>query len=328
MTVSSSRSSSRKTSTRRKKAARPVRDLAQEVTDKIVAALEAGVVPWRPQIRPAAGTAAPAGLPRNLSTGKTYRGCNVFLLWVAQVAYGWSRSDWLTYKQAEALGAQVRRGEKGATIVFYNVVEREDPKAPDGVRRHAFLKAFTVFNADQVDGLEEAPAAPAPEPVDAAATPQRVACEEIVQHYGRGSGSPRLLELDVTPHYNPHSDTVVVPPMGGFENPEAYFATLFHEYAHSTGHPTRLARPGIVASGAGGIQAYGAEEMVAELASALLCAHAGIAPETEEMAAAYIGGWLKTLREEKGFFLAAAGQAQKAADRIRPPAEEAPDAAG
>ena len=315
MTVSASRSSSRTSSTRRKKA-RPARDLAQEVTDKIVAALEAGVIPWRAQ-----HTAADAGgIPSNLATGKEYRGINVFLLWIAGLSGCRTRPLWLTYKQAAALGGQVRAGEKGTGIVFCGVREKKDSKAPDGVKRIPFLKSFTVFNVDQVDGLPGLPEKTAP-PAAAAPglpTPERVACEEIIQHYLRGARAPRVAEMDVTPHYTPRTDSIVTPPMASFETPAAYFGTLFHEMAHSTGHASRLARPGIVNAGTGGRKAYAAEEMVAELAAALVCAHAGIAPQTEEMSAAYIGGWLDAVQEDKGFFLKAAGAAQKAVDLMRP----------
>lgn len=331
MTVSASRSSSRTSSTRRrKKGARPVRDLAQEVTDRIVAALEAGVVPWRAQ-----HVAADAGgIPCNLATGKEYRGINVFLLWIAGMSSCRTRPLWLTFKQAQALGGQVRRGEKGTAVIFFNFLETEDAKAPNGVKRVAYLKTYTVFNVEQVDGLPEDTAAAAPvavavaEAEPGAPSPERVACEEIVQHYLRGAGAPRVAEMDVTPHYTPRTDAIVTPGMASYETPEAYFATLFHEAAHSTGHASRLARPGIADIGQGGKKAYAAEEMVAELAAALLCAHAGIAPKTEEMSAAYIGGWLETVKEDKGFFLKAAGAAQKAVDLIRPAEDPEPEAEG
>lgn len=315
MTAAATRSSSRSTSTRGRKKARPVRDIAQEVTDRIVAALEAGVVPWRAQ-----HVAADAGgIPSNLSTGKEYRGINVFLLWIAGLTGCRTRPLWLTYRQAAALGGQVRPGEKGTGIVFYNFMEKEDKKAPDGVKRIAFLKTWTVFNVDQIDGLPGLPETTAP-PAAAPGMPtaERVACEEIVQHYLRGAGAPRVAEMDVTPHYTPRTDSIVTPGMASYETPEAYFATLFHEMAHSTGHASRLARPGIMDCGKGGKKAYAAEEMVAELAAALVCAHTGIAPKTEEMTAAYIGSWLETVKEDKGFFLAAAGKAQKAVDLMRP----------
>ena len=172
MTAAATRSSSRTSSARRKKGARPAkpsRDLAQEVTDKIVAALEAGVIPWRAQH----SAADAGGLPRNLSTGKEYRGVNVFLLWIAGLVGSRSRPLWLTYKQAAALGGQVRAGEKGTGIVFYNFMEKEDKKAPDGVKRIAFLKAFTVFNVEQVDGLNGLPETTAPLAAAAPGCPRR-----------------------------------------------------------------------------------------------------------------------------------------------------------
>ena len=197
------------------------------------------------------------------------------------------------------------------------------------MKKVAFLKAYTVFNVEQVDGLPEILAAvtttPGPDAPEMG-SPERQACEEIVAHYLRAPGAPSVAEMDVTPHYTPRTDSIVTPPMAGYETPEAYFADLFHEAAHSTGHASRLARPGIVESTGTRPKAYAAEEMVAELAAALLCAHTGIAPKTEEMSAAYINTWLQNVKEDKGFFLKAAGAAQKAADLIRPASPEVEEA--
>lgn len=325
VTVSvSSRSSSRKTSARRKGARKPARDIAQEVTDRIVAALEAGTVPWRSQHT---ATGAPPRLPVNAVTGREYRGVNVLLLWMEQMARGFGSPAWCTYKQAAEAGGQVRKGETSTRVVFYGVTGGDREKPEEERKGRPFLKTFNVFNADQVDGLSGTPT-----PVDlggseaGAVQPERLACEEIALHYGRAAGAPRLFHQDVTPHYVPRTDSIVVPSMEAFENPAAYFATLFHEMAHSTGAASRLARPAIVDFQGFGSESYVAEEMVAELAAALLCAHAGIASETEEMSAAYIAGWLEQAKQDKRFFLRAASAAQKAADLIRPPAEQAPEA--
>ncbi|BAM05376.1 ArdC family protein [Phycisphaera mikurensis] len=320
MSASVSRSSSTRTrKPARKDAPKPRRDIAQEVTDRIVEALTAGTVPWRPQ-----HTGTESGfLPANLVTGKKYRGVNVFLLWLAERKRGFTRPLWMTYRQAAQAGGQVRAGSKSVPIVFWNFMEKEDKKNPSGEKKRvAFLKTYNVFNVEDVDGLDTE-AAPGEVPLEPDACPPELrACAEVATGFLRSPGAPGCVEMEVTPHYNCRTDVVVTPPLASYETPEAYFSTLFHEIAHSTGHASRLGRRGITEAGSGLLDPYAEEEMVAELAASLLCAHCGIAPVTEEMSAAYVAGWLDRMQTDSGFFLKAAGAAQKAVDLIRPAAED------
>ena len=281
------------------------RNLYEEVTSKIIAQLEAGRFPW---VQPWTGAGAPAlGLPRNGATGRRYSGINILLLWDAAIENGFPTQGWLTYRQAQAAGGQVRRGEQGTTIVFADrfVPEREKERAareggePGAV---AFLKRFTVFNLAQCDGLaapDETPAPPAPREAVPVA-------EALIAATGADFriGGDRAF-------YVPSKDFIRIPPQTTFGDQINYYRTCFHELAHWTGHPTRLDRN---QSGAYGSKDYGREELVAEMGSAFVCASLGIVPTVRH--ADYLGAWLETLREDNRAIFKAASAASKAADLL------------
>ena len=279
------------------------RNLYEEVTARIVAQLEAGRFPW---VQPWTGAGAPAlGLPRNGATGRRYSGINILLLWDAAVENGFPTQGWLTYRQAQAAGGQVRRGEQGTTVVFADrfVPEKEKERAareggePGAV---AFLKRFTVFNLAQCEGLA-APDEHTAAPIEREAIPVAEALITATLADFRIGGDRAF--------YVPSKDFIRVPPQTAFGDQINYYRTCFHELAHWTGHPTRLDRN---QSGAYGSKDYGREELVAEMGSAFVCASLGIVPTVRH--ADYLGAWLETLREDSRAIFKAASAASKAAD--------------
>lgn len=279
--------------------------LYDEVTGKIIAQLEAGRFPWdQPWGRPQGPALA---LPRNGVTGRCYSGVNILLLWGAAIEHGYPWQGWLTFRQALAAGGAVRRGEHGTTVVF---ADRFTPKAEqeraardgDEPGQVAFLKRFKVFNLAQCEGLEGLGSDPAPVP-ERQVVP---VAEALIAATGADFriGGARA-------YYAPALDYVQVPPQPAFTDQINYYRTAFHELAHWTGHPTRLARD---QSGPYGGKAYGREELVAELGAAFVCASLGVTPTVRH--ADYLGAWLDILREDNRAIFRAASQASKAADLL------------
>jgi len=281
--------------------------LYQEITDKIIAELEAGRVPW---VQPWGTVAAKASLtmPKNATTQRQYSGINVLILWCAMIEHGFSTQNWLTFRQALGLGAHVRKGEHGTTVVY------ADRFVPDEERRRAerdgdepnaipFLKRFTVFNTDQCESLPpELTSASAPVP-GGLILPH---AEALIAATGADFriGGDRAF-------YNTVHDFIQVP------RPEAYFEsinwhrTALHELGHWSGHPSRLGRD---LSGNFGSMLYAKEELVAEMTSAFVCASLGIVPTVRH--ADYIGSWLEALRDDDRTIVRAASAASKAADYL------------
>lgn len=283
----------------------PKRTVYDVVTDRIVALLEAGTVPWH---KPwGARTADGVVVPCNLLSRRPYRGINAFLT----ACQGYPHPYWLTFNQARSIGASVRKGQHGTPVIFWNWVERER----DGERvRIPFVRYYTVFNVDQCDGIDPATyiapdteAAPFEvEPIDA--------CDALVDAW---SGKPAISHGGNVACYVPALDLVRLPAREAFESAEAYYATLFHELGHSTGHASRLKREGVTDPVQFGSHAYSREELVAEMTSAFLGAVTGLdAPELEQNHAAYCASWVKVLRADAKAVVIAAAQAQKAADMI------------
>jgi len=285
---------------------KPSRDIYQEVTDTILNMLEQGTVPWRNPIARANGD----GWPRNLDSGKRYRGINVFLLSMVAMANQFDSDYWLTFKQANAQGGMVRKGEKGSLVTFWKMYDTKDRESGDDISVPV-LKHYNVFNADQIDDVEPPDAVPPHpdakpfEPIDAAqAIVDGFKDRPPIEHRGRRAV------------YRPLTDTVVIAAPERFDTREHYYATLFHELCHSVGHTKRLDRGLDTTLAPFGSPDYSKEELVAEMGAAFLSAAAGISPPTIEQSAAYINGWKKTLKADKRVVVAAAGAAQKAADWI------------
>lgn len=279
-------------------------DLYTTITDRIIEMLEKGVAPWRSPIL----AQAASGWPKNLERNQPYRGVNVFLLAFTAWERGYGSSYWLTFRQAKVRGGSVKKGEKASMVVFWKPYETID-KATGKVVTLPLLRFYLVFNLDQCDGI----VAP-----DNAAIPEREhtpleAADQMIRGY---SGGPELFHLGSKAYYRPGADAVCLPKPGSFSTGEGYFATLFHELAHSTGHSSRLDRGLDTKLAPFGSPDYSKEELVAEMAAAFLCGHAGIIPATLENSAAYLNGWTKALKGDKRLVIAAAGAAQRAADWI------------
>ena len=280
-------------------------DVYQIVTDRVIEALEAGVVPWR---KPWSG-----GTPSNLVSRKAYRGINAFLLSLSR----FSSPYWLSYKQAQSLGGCVRKGEKGTPVVFWNWVEKTN-EASGKVEKIPFLRYYTVFNAEQCEGLT----LPDSETSKGEFSPIEEA-EKVFPAYVNG---PTLAHGGGSAHYVPARDHVQMPVRESFDRPENYYHTLFHELIHSTGHDSRLKRAGIAEIAAFGSQTYAKEELVAEMGAAFLSAKVGI-ENTLPQTASYVQGWLKALRNDRKLVVHAAAAAQKACDRILPSDTQAEETA-
>jgi antirestriction protein ArdC len=265
------------------------------VTEQILKQLESGVAPWH---RPWT-----THIPKNLVSGRGYRGINVFLL----SSSGYGSPYWLTYKQAAERGGHVRKGEHGTKVIFWKIGTREVENA-DGEtdeRKSILLRYYTVFNVEQCEGI----ASPSVEPAVSAIEE----CERIVKQMP----NPPAMEQDGRAWYRPSTDTVGMPSRNAFNTSEEYYSTLFHELTHSTGHTTRVGREGIEKLNTFGSESYSKEELIAEMGAAMLCGVAGIERKTLSNSASYLKSWIDVLKSDSRMVVSAASQAQKAADYIQ-----------
>jgi antirestriction protein ArdC len=280
-------------------------NLYDEITDKIITDLEVGRVPWvQPWRGPTAET--PLGLPTNAATGRRYSGINVLLLWGAVIEHAFPSQSWLTFRQALALGGNVRKGEHGTPVVYADrfVSEAEKQRARETgeeAQGIPFLKRFTVFNAAQCENLPDEVAIDPPAPALHLVEPKVEALIRATKIDFRIGGDSAF--------YMPALDYVQVPPPQDFFEPINWHRTALHELGHATGHVSRLDRD---MTGSFGTKKYAFEELVAEINAAFCCASFGIAPTVRH--ADYIGSWLKVLREDNRAIVRAASQASKAAD--------------
>jgi antirestriction protein ArdC len=280
----------------------------QVVTDRMIAALQQGTVPWRKPWQ------AAAGQPRSMSTGQPYRGINPFLLGLTAAEEGYPSPYWGTYRQISELGGRVRKGERSTLVVFWKQArtEQRDPQTGElTVKQVPVLRHYRVFNAAQADQL---PGRFYPAP----GNPSEIAQPQAVLDGYLARGGPTLVHVaGDQADYHPATDTIRLPPRAQFRTPEGYYATAFHEAGHSTGHPARLNRPGIAAFDHFGSGRYAREELIAQMTSSLLCARTGIdTPETFGNSASYISGWLRALDNDHRLVIAAAAHAQRASDLI------------
>lgn len=282
-------------------------DLYARVTDAIVADLECGVRPWT---KPWSAEHLAGRISRPLRhSGEPYSGINVLLLWAEAVAHGYAAPIWMTFRQALTLGGAVRKGERGATVVYANRFTRTetDDNGHDVEREIPFLKAYTVFNVEQIDGL--------PAHFNAVAQPTLPPQARIdhAERFFAATGAD-VRHGGGQAYYALQPDYVQMPPFETFCDPESYYATLAHECTHWTRHPTRLDRD--FGRKRWGDEGYAREELVAELGAAFLCADLGLELQPREDHAAYIESWLRVLNDDKRFIFTAAAHAQRAADHL------------
>jgi antirestriction protein ArdC len=251
--------------------------------------------------------------------GIPYRGVNVLMLWAAAMEKGYNCPLWLTYKQAAELGGQVRKGEKGSLVVYANTFTKTgtDEQGAETETEIPFMKGYTVFNAEQIDGLPAhfyATVPPLNNEIMRLEAAERFFAntKATLQHGGNRA------------FYSPDRDIVQMPELQTFRDAESFYGTLAHETIHWTRHPSRLDRD--LGRKRFGDAGYAIEELVAEIGAAFLCADLGITPETRDDHAAYIASWLKVLKNDKRAIFTAASHAQKAADylhSLQPKAEQA-----
>jgi antirestriction protein ArdC len=279
------------------------RDHYQDVTDRIVAALDAGTAPWhRPWDPEKSG--GPLS-PINAVTGRRYHGINVLLLGMSQFSFASGDPRYCSYKQAKAKGWQVRAGEKGTTVFFYKQLRVEDRDAPADGEEHTrnipLLRAYTVFNGSQIDGIPEFVA-----PTMEEAPWRRFDAADIIL---RNSGAVVRIGGDQA-FYSPSTDHIQLPPESAFRSPQGLAAVQIHELTHWTGAEKRLNRD---LTGRFGSAKYAFEELVADIASCLVNTELGL-PTDIENHASYVAFWLQRLKTDKREIFRAAAAAQKAAD--------------
>lgn len=283
-------------------------DVYQRVTDTLLAALE-NCGPWE---RPWLGAGGSSSMPINAATGRQYRGSNVVMLWMTAMERGYSRNLWGTFKQWQDKGAQVRKGESGTPIMWFSILERETEQTEQcdaETKRIPFARCSFVFNADQVDGYEacgESAEVQTFDPIERAEA-LMLASGVKIAHNGASA------------FYRPGTDEIVLPPREAFvatstaTAAEGYYGTALHELVHWSGAKTRLDRD---LTGRFGSDSYAAEELVAELGSAFLCASLGVSLAPRPDHAAYLREWIKILRNDKKAFVTAASKASQASDYL------------
>jgi len=267
------------------------RDMQQHITDKIIAELEAGSLPWVKEW-------VSAGYPVNAITGRRYSGINALILWMIAGDNAYAKGQWCTFQQAKQTGHFVKKGETGAQVVFYKPLTKELDNVETGNKEQITIpmtKWYSVFNVAQIEGMDALPG-------DSNAS--QISVDEFITATGvkMESGSPA---------YIPSMDYLNMPRLEAFISADAYYATVFHELIHWTGAKHRTGRD---MSGRFGDEAYAMEELVAEIGAAFLCAEFGIKGEIRH--AGYIEGWLKVLKSDKKAIFAAAAKASQAVEYL------------
>ena len=283
-------------------------DVYSRVTARIVADLEQGVRPWA---KPWSAELAAGKITRPLRhNGLPYSGINILLLWGSAMEGGFNAPIWMTYRQSVELGAHVRKGEKGSLVVYANSITRKETDEASGnaiEREIHFMKGYTVFNVEQIEGLPEYYYAK-PEP--------RVSDIKRIDHAEKFFENLRadIRHGGTRAYYAQEHDYIRMPPFEAFCDAESYYATLAHESTHWTKHPSRLARE--FGRKKWGDEGYAEEELVAELGAAFLCADLELALQPREDHASYIAHWLTVLQNDNRAIFRAAAHAQRAADHL------------
>ena len=281
------------------------KDIKQEITDKIIALMEAGPEAWQKTW----SDAAAGGMPTNATTGAPYRGVNVLLLWSHRIEKGYTSNRWMTYRQASAAGAQVRKGEKSITCVYFEMIKKKNKE--EGVREFfPMIRAFSLFNLDQIDNV---PAELMDPETDTAET-MEFRRHEKAEQFLMATGA----RIDHNGHrafYRPSTDHIILPEREAFITPANYYATACHELVHWTGHESRLDRD-FSKSSRFDDEHYAFEELVAELGASFLCGHFGFIDATVENHASYLASWIRGLKNDRNAIFTAAKHASSAYDYL------------
>jgi len=274
-------------------------DIYEVVTQKIIDRLEAGVVPWQKPWRNS------GGMPSNLVTKRPYNGINFWLL----LSLNYTSPFYLTFEQVKTLGGNVLKGEKSTMVVFWKILESEEKSGE--IKKTPFLRYYNVFNLTQTEGIDPAKI-PASDAYDHDFNPV-AAADTLVNNW---TDKPRIDWDGDAAYYSPAIDLVCIPDQRTFFHDEQFYSTLFHEFVHSTGHRSRLARHEKIKDHKFGSHDYSQEELVAEMGAAYLCGLTNLDQETIENSAAYIKSWIRTFKDDPKVLVLAAAQAQKAVDYI------------
>lgn len=282
-------------------------DVYARVTAKIVADLERGVRPW---LQPWNAEHAAGRITRPLrANGQAYKGINILMLWADAHAKGFVCPIWMTFKQAQELGGHVKKGEHGSLVVYADKITRTETGDDGEESSHQipFMKGYTVFNCEQIEGL--------PAHFYATATPPAIIAERIAaaESFAARTGAT-VRHGGNRAYYSVHDDYVQMPPFDCFRDAESYYSTLLHELTHWTRHERRLNRE--FGRKRWGDAGYAAEELVAELGSAFLCADLGVTAEPRDDHSSYLASWLEVLKSDKRAIFTAAAHAQRAADYL------------
>jgi hypothetical protein len=283
------------------------KDIYQEITDKLIVIIEQGVLPWQREYS-LEGTSKEYGLPTR-STGEYYQGINALYLWAERLVKNYSSQYWFTYKQAQELNAHVKKGEKSSLVVYGSTFTKEVEKKDETIEQKIpFLKSYSVFNANQIEGL-----------------PKKYYQEHKLPDSDRIENAEKFIantQAKITnsapkpnPCYTPAIDQIYVPHISTYFTKENYYSTVFHELGHWTGHKDRLARVGIV--GEKSKENYAIEELIAELSAAYTMAYLGVTKEPLNNHASYLDSWLQALKNDKKWIFTAASQAQKATEYLK-----------
>jgi antirestriction protein ArdC len=274
-------------------------DVFAIITNRIIDQLERQVVPWRKPW-------TEGGHPQNLFTKRPYTGMNTWLLG----SLGYAQNYFLTWKQLKAVGASVKKGEKGTMVVFWKHVPQEQSKdSTEPQKAKSILRYYYVFNIAQIDHLPEAVTITYP----ADTVSNITACDEIIEAM---PNCPAIKHGKQKAYYDPIKDHINMPKQGSFDSLTSYYGTLFHELIHSTGHQSRLNRKEIVEPNTFGSEPYSIEELTAEIGACYLNSITGIVNEEFNNSVAYIKGWIDQLRNDKRMIVYASGHAQRATDYI------------
>jgi antirestriction protein ArdC len=285
------------------------RDTYQEVTNAVIKALEEGTVAWK--------CTWDQGLPKNFVTNNNYRGWNSIWLNCLTNIRNYKTPCYLTFKQAQELGGTIKKGERGTQITYWASIKGKPAEAEHESTEEVTSKQYqelvpkmyTVFNIDQTEGIEfsEYEVQPKTE------LEKITACEEIIESM---PNSPQIYYKGNRAYYRRSNDTIVIPQLQKFNTAAAFYSTLFHELAHSTGHESRLNRKELTESDGFGNPLYAKEELTTEMTASFFNAITGLQATTFDNSAAYIENWLSALRNDKTLIIRAGGQAQKAAEFI------------
>ena len=320
--MTTTRKTARKTA-RKSPSSKPRADVYQLVTDRIIALLDAGTIPWRKTWKGGA-----LGAPRSLVSNKPYRGINVWLLALTAQDEGYTSPYWLTFKQAKTLGGSVRKGERGTKVVLWKPMPKKDAEGkpvvgPTGKPESFMLiRQYTVFNLDQTEGCRIPKGRITERPDDSEFNGEAHSAEAVENAVAIFEGYCERESISVghggtRAYFSPKDDAIQLPRREDFVDGESYATTAFHEATHSTGVASRLDRKGITEFDFFGSHQYADEELVAEFGASFLCAVTGVERDaTVENSAAYIAGWRKRLEDDPKVIVYAAQRGQKAADFI------------